>query len=377
MRIAYISLHWPRAIESGIGKKILLQMNQWQNEGHDVQFFMHMQDGLTNDELIPSVSTTYKAYPGWLGRFKTEYNRCAAIVRLIPEVRNYNPDLIYLRWGMYVFPAHRIFSICPVVVEINTNDVFQHGLLGLAYGIYNRLTRGIFLKRAVGLVCTSQELADAREFSKYKKPYVVIANGVDLDLIKLVKAPNNQIPRLVFIGTPGLPWHGVDKLVDLAHQFPDLIIDLIGYDQLENGAVPPPNLILHGYLTTWEYHQILTGIDVGIGTLALHRKGMEEASPLKTRECLAYGIPMVLPYKDTDLNDFSSPYLLQIPNIEDNIWKYGKKIHDFAYAMRGERIQASELSSRIGMKAKEAKRLAFFTQCLQALNDRIGIHINE
>lgn len=372
MRIAYVSLHWPRTIESGIGKKILQQMNEWRKEGHDVQFFMHMQDGMTNDSLIPAISTTYKAYAGWFGRFKTEYNRCKAIIRLIPEVRKYNPDVVYLRWGMYVFPAHRLFSICPVVMEINTNDVFQHGLLGLAYGVYNRLTRGIFLRRAAGLVCTSQELSDAQEFSVYKKPSCVIANGVDLDLIKPVKAPNNQIPHLVFIGTPGLPWHGVDKLVDLANQFSDLIIDLIGYDQLDNGAVPPENLILHGYLTTREYYQILTGIDVGIGTLALHRKSMEEASPLKTRECLAYGIPMVLSYQDTDLNDYSSPYLLQIPNSEDNIRLYGKKIRDFAYAMRGERINPSELSSRIGMKAKEAKRLAFFMQCSQSASASTG-----
>ncbi|MHC1783283.1 MAG: hypothetical protein AB9891_11130 [Anaerolineaceae bacterium] len=128
------------------------------------------------------------------------------------------------------------FRFSPVVMEINTNDVFQHGLLGLAYGFYNRLTRGIFLRRAAGLVCTSQELADAPEFSRYKKPGCVIANGVDLDLIKSVrKAPNNKIPHLVFIGTPGLPWHGIDKLVNLATEFPDVIIDLIGYDSLEEG----------------------------------------------------------------------------------------------------------------------------------------------
>lgn len=38
---------------------------------------------------------------------------------------------------------------------------------------------------------------------------------------------------------------------------------------------------------------------VCIGTLALHRKNMTEASPLKTREYLAHGFPVIIGYKDT------------------------------------------------------------------------------
>ncbi len=43
MRIAYVSLHWPRTVESGVGKKIIQQKSAWQKAGHEVQFFMHMQ----------------------------------------------------------------------------------------------------------------------------------------------------------------------------------------------------------------------------------------------------------------------------------------------------------------------------------------------
>jgi hypothetical protein len=363
MRIAYVSLHWPRTYESGVGKKIAQQIKTWRDDGHDVQFFMHMQTGIEENNLIPAVSTTYKAYPGLFGRFPTEFGRCYAIARLISAIRRYHPDVIYLRWGMYVFPAHFMFSIAPVVMEINTNDVFQHGLLGFVYGLYNRLTRGIFLSRAAGLIATSQELADAPEFASYHRPVSVITNGIEIDANRIVIAPHNTIPRLVFIGTPNLPWHGVDKLVELARNFPDLVIDLIGYDALDGEIEPPVNLKLHGYLPTGEYEKILTQVDLGIGTLALHRKGMEEASPLKTRECLAYGIPMVIPYYDSDLHDFLNPCILQIPNSEDNIRLAGEKIKDFAYEMRGKRIQLSELDERIGLKVKEKRRLAFMQEC--------------
>ena len=32
----------------------------------------------------------------------------------------------------------------------------------------------------------------------------------------------------MFIGTPGMPWHGEDKLVSLAERFPDILIDIVG-----------------------------------------------------------------------------------------------------------------------------------------------------
>ena len=134
----------------------------------------------------------------------------------------------------------------------------------------------------------------------------VISNGIDLSAFQPLDAPNNETPRLVFIGTPGYSWHGVDKLVELARTFPDLHIDIVGYDQLPEHEPLPPNLTLHGYLNADGYRKVMAGCDLAISTLALYRKGMEEACPLKTRECLAYGLPMVLPYVDTDLKDLNA-----------------------------------------------------------------------
>jgi hypothetical protein len=42
MRIAYISLHWPRPAASSIGKKIIQQTSAWLEAGHQVKFFSHM-----------------------------------------------------------------------------------------------------------------------------------------------------------------------------------------------------------------------------------------------------------------------------------------------------------------------------------------------
>ena len=42
MRIAYVSLHWPRPAASSIGKKIIKQTTAWRDAGHEVKFFSHM-----------------------------------------------------------------------------------------------------------------------------------------------------------------------------------------------------------------------------------------------------------------------------------------------------------------------------------------------
>jgi hypothetical protein len=115
----------------------------------------------------------------------------------------------------------------------------------------------------------------------------------------------------------------------------------------------PENLTLHGYLSTRQYQDVLAGADVAISSLALHRVQLEEASPLKSRECLAFGLPLVVAYADTDLDGVDCDFLLKIPNKEDNIQTHAQSISDFAYRMQGRRADRAFLkntSTRIKKK---------------------------
>jgi glycosyltransferase involved in cell wall biosynthesis len=299
------------------------------------------------------------------GKLKTELNRISAVKPMIEAIRRFQPDIIYLRYSIYVYPAHRLMDIAPVVEEINTNDLTQHEELGEMYSLYNRLTRGIFLRRVHGLLTVSRELAVSSAFAAYRKPTRIIANGCLLDAFPRLLAPTNPIPHLVFIGNPGYPWHGIDKLIDLACRVPDVHIDIVGYDQLSGFERLPDNLTLHGYLSTREYQQVLANADVAISSLALHRVQLEEASPLKSRECLAFGLPLVVAYADTDLDSTDCDFLLKIPNKEDNIQTHAQSIRDFAYRMQGRRADREFLKKYIDADQKEAIRLSFFEELLQ------------
>jgi glycosyltransferase involved in cell wall biosynthesis len=255
-------------------------------------------------------------------------------------------------------------DIAPVIEEINTNDLTQHEGLGGIYSLYNRLTRGIFLRNVRGLVTVSRELAVSPAFAIYQKPTCVIANGIDLKKFVQLPAPSNQIPRLVFIGNPGCIWHGVDKLVTLARLIPDIQLDIVGYSELLDFEPLPENITLHGYIALHDYQNVLASADVAISSLALHRVQLNEASPLKSRECLAFGLPMVVAYRDTDLDDLTCPFLLKIPNKEDNIRTHAQDIHDFACRMRGLRVERNQIS-KLDQSNKELERIEFFEKTLR------------
>ena len=366
MKIAYITLHWPRTASSSIGKKILRQTDKWRDQGHHVRFFSHLHTIENEKDLI--VGDRF-FYPIDKGIIKREMGRISAANQLIESVCAFQPDIIYLRWGMFTIPMQRLFAIAPVVLEINTNDKKEHRHLGAAMDIYNRLTRPIFLRAAKGMVFTSHELAQDSAFTPYIRRYEVIANGIDLQGLPFHPAPANSHPHLVFLGTPGMAWHGLDKLIHFAEMNPDITIDIVGSGQQDISAPMPSNMTLFGYLQGQAFEKILAGADAAIGSISLHLNEMEEASPFKIRDCAGRGIPCILPYIDTDLSGVQSDAILCIPNTPDNLVKHSELIHDFIFAMRGKRLKRALIADRIDIIGKERERMAFFKEILDQNND--------
>ena len=364
MRIAYVGLYLEnKIIHGGVGRKIYSQLNIWREAGHEARLFL-----LTPDANELPDTTVYRfSPPAFLpkpvARPWLEIARSRKLAEMIREILAYRPDMIYLRYGLFTFPLQRLYKEVPVVVELNTLDVQEYRYRGLIFYWLNRLTRGIILRHSAGLVPVSHEIARANQV--FGKPFCVIGNGIDLSSFQPPIAPVNAQPRLVFAGTPGLPWHGVDKLVGLAKDQPGLSIDVIGYGPQDLPGSIPGNLTLHGFLSQAAVKQIVANADAALGTLALHRNHMEEASPLKVREALAMGVPVILPYEDTDLSQCNVPFILQLPNNEDNLQKNSGAIYDFACRMMGLRVNRAQVQPFIDQHQKEIDRLAFFEGIIQ------------
>jgi glycosyltransferase involved in cell wall biosynthesis len=358
MRIAYVTVHVaPEIMRGGVGKKIQTQMGIWREMGHEVTLF-----SLTPAE-IPFPGERQFVFDAKTNLLKREANRASALKRMLAAVREYQPDVIYLRFGLYSYPLHRLFNIAPAVLETNSDDRQEYQKRGAFFHWMNRFSRNLTFGPASGIVFPSHELVDVLLPGR-DKPFCVISNGVDLSRVEPLPPTNNISPVIALVGSSGMDWHGIDKLIGLAGMFPDLTIHIIGRLQDDVNIPAPANVHFLGFLRGKELYAALSEADLTCGTLALHRKRMNEASPLKVRESLAFGIPVIIAYHDTDLHDVHLDTILRIPNTENNVVENAERIRQFAYDMIGKRVDISAVAPYLDQHKKEEARLAFFEQIL-------------
>lgn len=348
MKIAYIA-PVDVAHESGISKKIASQVLAWRSAGHDAKLFL-----MTRSSDI---------WSGWnrvgpaVFRYRSQLGGVLAAERLAAAARAWGLEGAYFRMGV-CYPAFlRLARARPFVLEVNTDDEREANARwgsGLKASVYMGGVRAM-RRRAAGAVCVSRELASRIETPSLRP--LVLANGVDAARYSLRAAPCNPHPRLIFVGSAGCVWHGVDKLAHIGRCFPQWIIDVVGMERVSGPADMPPNVRFHGFLGEAEYRPLLEQADAAIGALALHRIGMNESSSLKVREYLAMGIPVILGNTDTDFES-GSPFLLQLPNCEENVREQLAAIEAFVHSWRG-RVVTRDDVRHLDVSEKERLRLAF------------------
>lgn len=363
MRIAYL-MHWNDGPASGVFKKVLGQLAAWKQLGHEPALFLFTRAG--KDEFTGDTLPLADAgeVPLMVQSYSRGYRRMREFRKLSMRLKEWRPDVIYHRYDAYYSSLPGLLSRYPSVLEINTDDIselrLQRGRSARYY--YQLLTRGRVLRAASGFVFVSGELAELAHFQRYAKNPLILGNGIDLGKIpppsrNASEADGDPAPvRLVFLGSAGQPWHGMDELAALAKLQPDWKFDVVGISPNELAYVPP-NMELHGRLSVEEYQPLLDRADIAVGTLALYRKDMQEASPLKVREYLANGLPVLIAYQDTDFAG-SVPFLLQIPNEPGNIARSLREIEDFVETWRGRRVKREDVE-HLDTRVKERIRIDY------------------
>ena len=105
--------------------------------------------------------------------------------------------------------------------------------------------------------------------------------------------------------------------------------------------------------------------DIGVGTLALHRKNMQEASPLKIAEYVFWGLPVITAYNDVNLKGLD--FNLELDNKEDNIHSSSlAKISAFV-AKNASLILDEKERNLISMEYLESLRIASIQSHLKKL----------
>lgn len=347
MRIAFLAT-FDTGYEHGVLKKVTRQIRAWRKEGHEVKLFalsrcsQHWK-GMADlpSEIVTSARSRYHLFRS---------------VKLLKPIMNWQPDIVYLRFSLYYPLFEKIISSIPTCLEINSYHLGDMKSVSKIFWLYHYMTRHRILSKARGMTCVTHEIA--KKYCRYPQPKVVISNGIDLTEYYQLPAPQNLSPKLVFIASSNSPWHGIDKIFWMARHFKHWEFNIIGAIGTKDiGREIPSNLVLHGLLGREQYQPLMASADIGIGTLALHRKEMNEACPLKVREYLAYGIPTLIGYRDTDFLE-PAPYLLEIKNSVDNVQVEATKIEEFVEFWKGKRVAREEIT-HLDTSSKERQRIDF------------------
>lgn len=360
MRIAYL-IHWNEGPESGVFKKVANQMAEWVRLGHEVALFLftHRQEVEWSRE-IPEIEVIAQTYGGGLRRF-IDFKHLAA------QVVQWSPDLLYHRFDLFYFSLPKLLRTFPSILEVNTNDVTELRMKRNARYYYHLCTRGRVLGAAKGFVFVSEELFREKHYSRYVTSSIVIGNGIDLDQRQSSPPParDSSEVRLLFIGSAGQSWHGVDSIAQLAEAHPEWKFDLIGMEASELGTstAVPGNMTFHGILTTNQYQPLMDQAHIAIGTLGLYRKQMKEASPLKVREYLANGLPVIIGYQDTDFPE-PVPFILELPNEPSNTISGIEQIEQFVEVWASRRVQRDWIS-HLDNSVKETNRVNYMKQIVE------------
>lgn len=168
-------------------------------------------------------------------------------------------------------------------------------------------------------LCVNDELKDhlIKDFKTSPKRTLYVQNGfamptlntdtVDLSVVKHVKSllsPNKKIA--IFTGN-GYPWHGLNEIVSIVRDRTDLELIVAGPYKSES---MPSNVHLLGKMNTSTLYTLYELSDFAISTFRWDMLNITQGSPLKTREYLACGLPILVHYYDCGM-DFESlrPYI--------------------------------------------------------------------
>jgi hypothetical protein len=90
---------------------------------------------------------------------------------------------------------------------------------------------------------------------------------------------------------------------------------------------------------------------------------MHEACPLKVREYLAFGMPVIAAYEDTDIPP-NADYFLRLPNDDTPLAPHLSSIRAFLKYWQGRRVPRFAVA-HLDTAVKERQRLAFMEERLQ------------
>lgn len=232
----------------------------------------------------------------------------------------YKHTLFFIRYN----PKTILLNTCIILLSKNKKITIEHNLkmdkeLQLLKRPIERLihkfTYFLLKKSYCQHLCVNNELKTYLHQQGFKKNKVIyIQNGYNTTktIIKTIKNKQDIImftkkfkKTALFIGS-GRSWHGCDQIINLIQPYKDLGLIIIGPYQ---NTTSPQHLFID-QITTNELEHIIDYCDFGISNFCWDMLDISEGSPLKSRQYLCNGLPILTYYHDCAADfDALKPYI--------------------------------------------------------------------
>lgn len=351
-------LDWKFSPATGVGKKVIDQIHAWNSHGLQAELVVATHENHLTSWTEQELPIKVFGYSGIVTRRRAR-NSALKYAKKNPKVKGF-----YVRFGILSLPLIFSFLKNKVIIELNFKGFEEYKRRSFFLYLYLRLTRKFIFMKCLGACAVTYEISDEfRAVTKGRVNSGVFPNSINLEKIKTLSLTNTSEINLVFVGSPGQIWHGVDRVIQLAEVFKNFKFHVIGPSK-PTGICDHENIIFTGELYGTELVEYLAKMDLGISSLAMERNNLMEGSPLKTREYLAAGLPVIAGYKDTAIDSDSNYYL----DLSNSIWPLTnetiQKIENFATAWKGKRVPRALLNS-IDSDVVEDSRAKFIINILK------------
>jgi hypothetical protein len=353
LKITYLFIHASATSHSSVQAKVINQITAARNSGTDMEGWFFTTDTSMNITPIPGIH--YIFMKGLGGRFFQSWRERSAMFKEVYRFvsgRKNQAERYYMRFAV---PN---FYLLKIIYRIGNKLVFNHVsaetkeiklyksgsittisrfLSNLEFKwipILNDYVFGFFVRRNVlGGVVNSHEIARHQQklaWGKYKT--MVIGDGVDVSNFTPRKTPdfNGKIAMFFLKGASSdALYNGIDRLIKgMLNYTGNCSISLtiygsdLAYESRLIKELHAEHIVtLKPFLSKKELDAELDQYHLGIGQLAVHRKGLKSNTTIKTREYFARGIPFIYAHHDIDISESPEAikFCLQFPADESCI----------------------------------------------------------
>jgi len=349
--ITYV-LDWKDGPESGVAKKVISQIDAWGNCGIQVKLIVlttESNSGAWND--VNQVAEVF-SYSNYFVRARLRTNIFAGI--------NKNKDLLYCRFGFFLPSQLWYLRKIKFFTEVNTLDSEETKHRSILLKIYRRITDSFVLKKSIVNFCVTNEIVQQLESRISKSNFILIPNSINLEKFRTLPPAGKNKLRIAFVGSNNQVWHGVDRIFNLARYLPEIQFIVIGNNSYASDL---RNIEFKNALYGTDLLKELKLCTVAISSLSLDANKMKQACPLKSREYLALGLPVIAGYQDVSFPNGAN-FILQLYFSPNPNWnKLAESVENFAKFWQNRRVSHSDLKS-INQQIVERPRIQMISKVI-------------